>query len=129
LTARAEWQRAAGLRADLLSPSDARRLEPAVGEHALALHLPDEAQVDPPLLVRALQLAAARAGAEFASAYVRRVTHDGTRVTGVELEGDHLDATHVVVAAGSWSGLVDGAALPPRAIRPMRGQIVELETR
>jgi glycine oxidase len=129
LAARAAWQRAAGLRAELLDPAGARRLEPAVGEHAAALHLPDEAQVDPPLLVRALQLAAARAGAEFASAYVRRVTHDGSRVTGVELEGDHLAASHVVVAAGSWSGLVEGAALPARAVRPMRGQIVELETR
>ncbi len=85
--------------------------------------------MDPPLLVRALQLAAARAGAEFQSAYVRRVVHEGGRVSAVELEGDTVAAPSVVVAAGSWSSLVDGAGLPARAVRPMRGQMVELETR
>jgi glycine oxidase len=121
--------RAAGLSAELLSPAEARRLEPHLGAHAAALSLPDEAQVDPPLLTRALQLAAARAGAEFASAYVRRIRHDGERVSAVEIEGDPIAAELVIVAAGSWSGLVDGAGLPPRAVRPMRGQMVELETR
>jgi glycine oxidase len=121
--------RAAGLSAELLSPAEARRLEPRLGAHASALLLPDEAQVDPPLLTRALQLAAARAGAEFASAYVRRIRHDGERVAAVEIEGDPIAADLVIVAAGSWSGLVDGAGLPPRAVRPMRGQMVELETR
>jgi glycine oxidase len=33
-----------------------------------------------------------------------------------------------VVAAGSWSSLVEGALLPPPAVYPVRGQIVEVET-
>src|SRR5207237_1212999 len=70
---------------------------------------------------------------EFASAYVRRVLHDDGRVTGVEIEGDTIATPRVVLAAGSWSGLVAQASgdtlLPPRAVRPMRGQLVEVETR
>ncbi len=129
LEERAAWQRRIGLRVELLSAAEAKRLEPALGEHTVALRLAEEGQVDPPQLMRALQLAAARAGAEFATAYVRRVHHDGITVRGVDVEGETIESPIVVVAAGSWSGLVDGAALPARAVRPIRGQMVELETR
>jgi glycine oxidase len=57
------------------------------------------------------------------------VVNDGRRVVGVEVEGEVHACRHVVVAAGSWSSLVEGAALPPRSVRPMRGQIAQLETR
>jgi glycine oxidase len=127
--ARAAWQKARGLRVELLEREEARTLEPAIGDAAGALHFPDEAQVDPPLLVRALQLAAARAGAEFVSSYVRHIAHEGGRVRAVELESERVDTGVVVIAAGSWSSLVEGAGLPSRAVRPMRGQMVELETR
>ena len=129
LEERAAWQSAMGLRVELLGPAELRRQEGALGEFPLALRLPDEAQVDPPLLVKALQFAAARAGAVFRAAYVRRVLHDGQQVRGVDVEGETLPAEAVVVAAGSWSALVEGAALPAFAVRPMRGQMVELLTR
>ena len=35
----------------------------------------------------------------------------------------------MVVAAGSWSGLVQGAEVDPRVLRPARGQMVQLQTR
>ncbi len=35
----------------------------------------------------------------------------------------------VVVAAGSWSGLVEGAGVPAAVVRPARGQLVSIETR
>jgi glycine oxidase len=60
---------------------------------------------------------------------VRRVVHDGARVVGVAVEDRTIESPRVIVAAGSWSGLVEGAALPPGSVRPMRGQIVELQTR
>jgi glycine oxidase len=129
LEARAAWQAARGLSVEQLSPGELRRLEPELGPAAGALRFVDEAQVDPPRFVRALALAAARAGAEFVTAYVRRVVHDGERVFGVEVEGERIDSARVVVAAGSWSSLVEGALLGPQAVRPMRGQLVELETR
>ncbi len=36
-------------------------------------------------------------------------------------------AQNVVVAAGSWTSLIDGLGLPPGQVIPARGQIVELE--
>ena len=35
----------------------------------------------------------------------------------------------VVVAAGSWSGLVEGGGVPATVVRPARGQLVSIETR
>lgn len=125
------WQRDAGLRLSWLRGDDLRRAEPALGPAVrAALWFPDDGQVDTRVYARALSLAAARAGAAFSTgAYVRRVVHDGTRVAGVEVEGERIEAPRVVIAAGSWSSLVEGAGLSPGEVRPMRGQIVQVETR
>ena len=40
-----------------------------------------------------------------------------------------LDLVQVVLAAGSWSGLVEGAGVPSTVVRPARGQLVSIETR
>jgi glycine oxidase len=61
-------------------------------------------------------------------AYVRRVLIEGERARGVALDdGRELFARFVVVAAGSWTTLVDGVGLPRGRVVPARGQIVELE--
>jgi len=130
LDATVAWQRAVGLRADLLDGAQARALEPQLSKQAVAAaHFPDDHQVDNRLLTRALQMAAARAGAVFRSGYVRGVVSRDGRATGVDLDGEVLEARSVVVAAGSWSGLVQGTQVDPRVLRPMRGQMVQLQTR
>jgi len=135
LTARAVWQRARGLRVNALSGDEARSREPALADAVVAaLELPDDAQVNARELARAFSQAAAAAGARFLTGrYVRRVvvTQEGgtARATGVELDGETLHADTVVVAAGSWSGVVEGAGVPSTVVRPARGQIVAIETR
>ena len=42
-------------------------------------------------------------------------------------DGKELRAPNVVVAAGSWTSLIDGLGLPAGRVIPARGQIVELE--
>ena len=70
------------------------------------------------------------AGARFLHGrYVRRVVDRGGAATGVELDGETLPAGTVVVAAGSWSGLVEGGGVPAAVVRPARGQMVAIETR
>ena len=126
----AAWQAERGLRAERLDAPALLELEPAIAPRARAgLLFPDDAQVEPRALSRALALAAAQAGVEFRTGYVRRVVVENGRAKGVELDSELISARHVVLAAGSWSALVEGAALPPRAVRPVRGQMVELETR
>jgi glycine oxidase len=89
-----------------------------------------DARVDPRRLFRALHIAATRAGVVFRSgAYVRRVVTEDGRATGVALDdGSVVRARHVLVAAGSWTSLVEGLGIKPGSVRPVRGQIVELET-
>ena len=95
-----------------------------------ALFFADDAQVNPRALARAFSQAAAAAGARFLQGrYVRRVCIEGGVATGVELDGDTLAAGTVVLAAGSWSGLVEGGGVPPSVVRPARGQLVAIETR
>jgi glycine oxidase len=130
--ATAQWQRAAGLRCEVLDGGATVRLEPALaGGRAIAggLLLPDDHQIDPPKLMRALPIAAAKVGAKFRSGQVHGIVEKGGRAVGVDVDSDRLEADAVVVAAGSWSSLVAGARIDPRAVRPVRGQMVELHTR
>jgi len=131
LTARRAWQMARGLRVEPLSSDAAHALEPALGpEVRAALRFVDDAQVNARELARAFSQAAALAGARFLQGrYVRRVVIAGGVATGVELDGEVLAAGAVVVAAGSWSGLVEGAGVPATVVRPARGQLVSIETR
>jgi glycine oxidase len=131
LRARYAWQVTAGLRLEWLRGGEVRAAEPGLDPAVrTALWFPDDGQVEPRAYLRALSLAAARAGVAFSTgAHVRRVVVDGDRVTGVDVEGERIGAPRVVIAAGSWSSLVEGGGLPPRAVRPLRGQIAKLETR
>jgi glycine oxidase len=126
------WQSKAGLALETIERDKLHALEPKLSpQTTFALHFPDDGQVDPPRLLRALYIAAAQAGATFRSgAYVRAVAAEAGVVRGVVLEdGTRVSSDHVVLAAGSWSTLVEGIPLEPSAVRPVRGQMVELETR
>jgi glycine oxidase len=131
LSFRRTWQVAQGQRAELLAEPALRALEPALGPSVrAALHFPDDAQVNPASLARAFSQAAAAAGARFLQGrYVRRVVVERGAVTGLELDGEVLSTETVVLAAGSWSGLVEGGGVPASVVRPARGQLVAIETR
>lgn len=124
------WQAAAGLRAETLTPDETAKLEPALARTE-SLWLPGDGQVDPPKMFRALQVACARRGVVFRTGEdVARVVVDGGRATGVLLgSGTVLSAAHVVLAAGSWSSLVQGTPLARDAVKPVRGQMVEVSLR
>jgi len=129
LAADVAWQSAAGHAAELFDGDLAREIEPALGKTVLAAaQFPRDGRVDPPSWLRALRIGAERAGARFRlGAVVRRVVSEGGRATGAELEdGERVTAGNVVVAAGSWSTLVEGTGLPTSAVKPARGQIVQL---
>ena len=117
-----------GLAVQRLLPSAARRLEPALAPTVrLALDVAGDHSADPRALVLALAQAARRAGVTLRTgAPVQRlVRSDGGRVTGVGLAGGEVvPAEQVVVAAGAWSGAIDG--LPSIPLRPVKGQILRL---
>ncbi len=125
-------QKRLGLVAAILDGERARVIEPALAAGlACVAHYPEEAQVDPPALLRALVTAASRRpGVTLRSgATVRGLLVEHNRCVGVKLEDGELRADATVLAAGSWSSLLSGlpAALPE--VKPVRGQIVQLEER
>lgn len=130
LAARAERILRLGLPLEVLDDAGVRRLEPAVSRETRgALFFPDEASLEPRLLSRAVYVAAARAGATFVTGQVKRIVSEGGRVVGVDHDTGRFEAERVVLAAGSWSLLVEGHGLPPGAVRPVRGQVAVFDTR
>lgn len=121
----AEWQRREGLRVRVLDPGEARELQPGLASGPVSwLWLPDEGWLDTQALGRALPAALAAAGVQRLSDTVERVRIGARAVSGVELpSGRSLDAERVVLAAGAWTGRLEG--LPRRVpVGPARGQIL-----
>lgn len=131
LDAQATMLEAEGVRVRRLDAHEARELEPELSPDVFsAFDLPDEAQLEPRLLLRALAVAAERAGARFRTGEtVRGLVLEADRVTGVRTDAGTLHADAVVVAAGSWTSLVPDIGLSQDAIFPVRGQLVEASTR
>ncbi|MBI1852279.1 MAG: glycine oxidase ThiO [Planctomycetes bacterium] len=127
LRERARSIAARGLSVETWDASAVREREPAVAEDVrFGLFLPDDHRVDPVKLTLALWRSAADAGAEFRlGAPVTRVIDEPN---GVEVGGERLQASEVVIAAGAFSGLIPGALPRPDDVRPVRGQMVAVES-
>src|SRR5438270_123938 len=116
-----------GLKAEPLSAEDARELEPALSDELEAAVLrPDEASIDNRLLTAAVFEAAQRSGAEvFSASRVNGIWRDGARCRGLLLENEKVEAHWTVIAAGCFSGMIEGAsAYAP--VKPAKGQMIAL---
>ena len=126
------WQREKGLRSELVDGARARQIEPVLAEGVTAAaHFPDDAQVDPQALLRALMAALSRHPriTVRSGATVERLLVERDRCTGVKLDDDVLHADATVLAAGSWSSLIPGVPAGMPVVRPVRGQMVLLDER
>src|SRR5688572_18613227 len=114
-----------------LDPSEAHGHEPALASPIDGAVLAREhAYVSVPALMDALAWAALRHGVQIEAAH---------RVTGIRVsqdaatisteDGTSWSAGAVVVAAGSWSGLLDVDDGAASAVRPVRGQLLRLHWR
>jgi glycine/D-amino acid oxidase-like deaminating enzyme len=77
-----------------------------------------------PQLTLALARAAERHGAVFHRARVQRIDRENAALR-VTTTAAVLNATRVVLAAGAWTNAIGGLPTPP--VRPVRGQLVQLE--
>lgn len=124
--------RRAGFRARWLGAEELRELAPAVaGDFIAALHLPEEAVVHPPDLVRALHVSCRLRGVSICeNAGAARAL--STDEAAVELEsGEVISGDACVVAAGAWSPVVlrKLGASSGLVVEPIRGQALEARCR
>lgn len=114
--------------ARLLSPEEARRLEPVISVacHG-ALWLPSEGWVHTERLMHALHRALRVSGVVF---YLGQpavgLAREGQRIRGVQTPTGTLYADTVVLCAGAWSGLLLRELGWQAPIEPVRGQILVL---
>ncbi len=119
------FSRSAGLEAELISASEAKRMFPMMSLEGVegVLFLPTDGSSKAPILAEALATIARQHGATF---------YANTRVTGIEVVNGHVQAINtsqgrirteiVVVAAGIWSpriGRMVGISIP---LIPMQHQ-------
>lgn len=124
-----EWQREAGLKAELLSREDALRIEPELSSEIRgALFMAEDSWVNNVKLVGALAQAASVRGVEFLRGEVTGVAMSGSRVVGARLSGETLKAGAVLLAAGAWSGGILAASGLSLPVEPVRGQILSLHS-
>jgi glycine oxidase len=119
-----------GLAIEPVAADVARKAEPALGPATLATAwLPEEATLDPRMLMDALLTAARNRGVKIhADSPATSLTIEGNHCTGVSTGGKNIAAKCVVVAAGCFSGSIDwlGRYAPTR---PIRGQLLALASK
>jgi glycine oxidase len=123
-----------GLAAAAISPDEGRKHEPSLAPHSGAIAwLPDEATVDPRLLVAAVLEAAKHHGAEIrANCAVDALLYEGKACVGVIAGSQKLAAKHVIVAAGSFCGTIGGGTVTRGSVATagaMRGADPQLQPR
>ncbi len=83
--------------------------------------------------VTSLTLAAAAAAQKFGSIFTVatgaiRILPIGADRVRVETSSDRLDADRVILAAGSWSSMITVEGADPIPVKPIRGQLIQLQT-
>ncbi|HKW36102.1 MAG TPA: glycine oxidase ThiO [Candidatus Acidoferrum sp.] len=114
-----------GLKAEPLRSEDARELEPALTDELEAAVLrPEEASIDNRLFTAAVFEAAQRSGADIVHANrVQGIWREGARCRGLLLENETVESKWTVIAAGCFSGTIEGAsAYAP--VKPAKGQMI-----
>src|SRR2546422_3035974 len=119
-----ELLRSEGVRAERLTPSVAKAMEPQleVSDYAAIIHDPEAGYAAPIATANGFASAAAVEGAKaFNNRAVTSIATRSGHVTGVKIRGEGLLASeHVVVAAGNWTpdlGVAVGPRLPIRYVR------------
>jgi glycine oxidase len=123
----AEWQRSAGLKAELVSTRDVFSLEPRLTLPTVgAMLFPGECHVTPRRLLEALTGACAVHRVEIRSGVrVLEIVQADGKITGVRTATEVFEASTVVIASGVRSSELAGLS-PALPLSPRKGQILSL---
>jgi glycine oxidase len=124
-----EFREHLGLPVKWLPGGAGRDIEPLLSPKiTAAIWLPDDTQINNLELLDALSIAFTRRGGVLKeNTPVQSVVMNNVRAAGVMTGSGPIQASAVVIAAGCWSGKIDGISddhRPP--VRPVKGQIVTL---
>ena len=124
LEKRYEWQSKAGLAVEKLTAREARELEPCISETVqAALHFPRDIQIENRRLLSALVNSVSHLGGNIATeTNVESLTVDRGHVKGVQTSRGFVSCEKIIVAAGTWSSLIEHSRTPK--IEPVRGQMI-----
>lgn len=120
-------QRTAGVQSVEVSPAEAAELEPHLTkEFALAVHYPQDAQLQPVLATTTLLTAVRRRGGRVrAGVTVTGVRRDGAgAVTAVLTSAGPVPCDAVVNACGPWAGEFASRVGAPLTVLPRRGNVL-----
>lgn len=129
---RFEWQKAAGLPVDILTPEQVHDLEPCINQNVVgALRFPLDVQVENRRLLSALTNSVSKLGVTIVTeTSVESVKIERDRVSGVQTSRGLIRCEEVIVAAGTWSGFIQGfPANTSLKIEPVRGQMISFDAR
>src|SRR5262245_39840301 len=125
------WQQETGLNVKRLDRNCALKLEPSINANLKwALEFPDDHQVDNRRLATALEVAAKTSGVTFLThTQALRLLTAGSLVYGIATTRGEILANTVIIAAGSWSTLIESPLSKSRnfEVEPVRGQMVAIE--
>src|SRR2546429_2602816 len=130
LRAHRAWQVEHGVAVAWVDHSAALDLEPMLNPDIRgALYYPDNQQLMPRDLARALSRAAVDLGAVLREgAAIHRLLTDGDRAIGVAIGSEAVHAGDVVIANGAWASAWSAAFHAPIPGPPVRGQLVGLQS-
>jgi len=121
----AAWQRQQGLNTEWLTPGELKARCPGVSPDARgALLAREDGALEPLATLEALLVSATRRGVRISrGTRALGVAIEAGRAVGVRTGAGARPAGAVVIAAGAWSGRLEG--LPrPLSVEPIRGQIL-----
>ena len=125
LEGQAAAQRALGLEADWVGRAELERRQPGIAKEARgAFFAPRDGCVNNVALCASLAKIAAATGATFVTDRVLAVETRTGHVHGVRTAHAEYEASVVVIAAGAWSGGIDGLRRKV-PVEPVRGQMAE----
>ncbi|MCC6455017.1 MAG: FAD-binding oxidoreductase [Caldilineaceae bacterium] len=109
-----------------VSSHEARELFPALGDVQAAIYFRHAARVDGRQMSRALLRAAEARGLHVLDGSVDGFVQQGSRVTGVRLGDQQIEAGAAIIAGGAWSAAFGDQLGVRIAVEPQRGQIAHL---
>jgi glycine oxidase len=123
------WQ-PLGLQMYWLSGDEARRREPLLAPGiCAAIYVPEESQINAPLLTKAYATAARNLGATLLShTGITGIQHHNTSVTAVITStGQTIPCDHLIIASGAWAAQISNWLNFSLPVTPQRGQLLSLK--